>query len=130
MVLQEAAKLCAGYAGTKITPESLAVELLGNARGAEPEGRDLELDWDSALALQVDGWKMAKSTEAKSTEAKEWAHLGGQEMLLEVSEIIGALTPMSQEETIMEIVKELGRLRDPDVMVHECDLDDMGPGPE
>lgn len=56
MALQEAAAVCAGYADAGISAESLAVELLGLARDAEPEGRDLELQWDTELARKIDGW--------------------------------------------------------------------------
>ncbi len=57
MAFQEAAKLCAGHEDVEIGPMGLAVELLGLAHYAEPEGRDLELDWDPELAALCDEWR-------------------------------------------------------------------------
>ena len=60
MALQEAAAICAGYADTEMSPEGLAVELLTMARDAEPDGKELDLQWDPDLARRVDAWMVAE----------------------------------------------------------------------
>lgn len=54
--LQDAAKVCAGYANNQMA-KHLTVVLLGMAHDAEPEVRDLELDWDPEIAALCDEWK-------------------------------------------------------------------------
>ena len=63
MTFQEAAKLCAEYEdvpggpNASVGPMTLAARFLDMAHDAEPDGRDLELDWDQELAELVAKWR-------------------------------------------------------------------------
>ena len=59
-------------------------------------------------------------------EAKEWIHLGGQDMLASVDDVLGSIPRgLDQKQTLAAISEGLDRLRDPEVSVHQCQADDI-----